>query len=176
MIYYRKLWSYPLVIMAVVFGVITWLLEPLNNFVKDIVPLQNNFGEWCDKAENSLILLVIFLLGLATAWLLIDLISGQALRDIRSIQLDSQLVRHVSDEKVEERLANRLVRRGRLVRCKGKLQFIMPCGSNAAIGRIVAQRCQEPVPKWLTAHYGPGWKPAEKKKGWMRTWVIYEKK
>lgn len=81
--------------------------------------------------ESKVLYIIILIALLVLLWLVIDLFSGQLVRDVKLVPIIKFLVRDVNQDSlnvvmVEENKANKWIRRSRIIKWKKKLVFIMP--------------------------------------------------
>ena len=133
---------------------------------------------WFNNLLTMLILTIVTLI----CWLIIDLITGQFKRDITSRQLIKSLLRHVSSSNIklvaeEEKLANKWLKFGRIIRKRGKLMLKIPCGNNISVVNVIMKRCDGYVNQWLAQNYPrKNWAPIEVKHGLFITWLYVREK
>lgn len=124
----------------------------------------------------------IILIVLLIAWLIINIISGQLLRDIYSSRLTKKLLRHVSDNPQqmiakEENKANFWIKKGRITKKKGKLIFRIPCASNESVFNIIDQRSASFTSSWLQNTYkNVNWLPTTVTHNIFFSWLVIKEK
>lgn len=131
---------------------------------------------------NNLLTMLILIIGVLICWFIINSITGQLKRDIASRQLIKSLLRHVSSSNIklvaeEEKLANKWLKFGRIIRKRGKLMLKIPCGNNVSVINIIMKRCDGYVNQWLSQNYPrKNWAPIEVKHGLFITWLYVREK
>ena len=53
---------------------------------------------------------------------------------------------------IEENKANYWLKRLRIIRWKGRIMVLISCGPNAAVQRIIKERCEQYLINWLTTN------------------------
>lgn len=131
---------------------------------------------------NNLLAMLILTIGVLICWFFINSITGQLKRDIASRQLIKSLLRHISSSNVklvaeEEKLANKWLKFGRIIRKRGKFMLKIPCGNNVSVVNIIMKRCDGYVNQWLAQNYPrKNWTPIEVKHGLFITWLYVREK
>ena len=129
--------------------------------------------------------LVIYLLVFITVVIIggiIDACTGQLCRDIKSAQLARFLIRQTDSDTVtmnkrEEKIANKWVRRARIVRWHKRLRLLIPCVGNSAVVGLIEERCRQHLVDWLSSNFADThWTPMRVKIGGLFSWIIISEK
>ncbi|WGN90361.1 hypothetical protein [Ligilactobacillus faecis] len=132
--------------------------------------------------ESKVLHIIILIAVLVLLWLVIDLFSGQLVRDIKLVPIIKFLVRDVNQDSLnvvmaEENKANEWIRRSRIIKWKKKLVFIMPIVANGTVMKIIKQRCEQDLLGCLSESFKTvNWTPIALKKGGLVKWVIVKQK
>lgn len=194
MYYYKKYWLLLLVYITLGLGVLKLGYKLLALLLFEVFKLLGLDMSKCaiiiGKIQtfsidwfNNLLATLILTIGVLICWFFINSITGQLKRDIASRQLIKSLLRHVSSSAniklvaEEEKLANKWIKFGRIVRKRGKFILKIPCGNNASVINIIMKRCDGYVNQWLAQNYPrKNWAPIEVKHGLFITWLYVKEK
>ena len=193
MYYYKKYWLWLLAYIALGLGALRLGCKLLVVLLFEVFKLlgldMGKYAVIADKMHafsitwfNNLLALLTLVIVALFCWLIANLITGQLKRDIASRQLIKSLLRHVSSSNIklvaeEEKLANKWLKFGRIIRKRGKLMLKIPCGGNASVATIIMKRCDGYVNQWLAQNYPrKNWAPIEVKHGLFITWLYVREK
>lgn len=193
MYYYKKYWLLLLVYITLGLGVLKLGYKLLALLLFEVFKLlsldMNKYTVIVNKMQtfsitwfNNLLTMLILIIGVLICWFIINLITGQFKRDITSRQLVKSLLRHVSSSNIklvaeEEKLANKWLKFGRIIRKRGKLMLKIPCGNNVSVVNVIMKRCDGYVNQWLAQNYPrKNWAPIEVKHGLFITWLYVREK
>lgn len=122
---------------------------------------------------------MIFIISL---WFLVDCLNGQLKRDIKSATITKFLTRNIDQNSLsvimsEEKEANKWIKRGRIIRWKKKMIFIMPIMANSTVFEIIKDRCDENLVSSLSEGFKTvNWTPLLIKKGGLIKWIFVKQK
>lgn len=126
---------------------------------------------------------VIFLtIGTVVIVMVLDMCIGQFSRDIKTIQITGKLIRDVPEDNLqlvalEENSANKWVRRGRILKWKNKIIFVIPCLGNSSVVSVIQKRCESYLLGWLNTNFkGINWLPIESKTYGVLTLIFVREK
>lgn len=193
MYYYKKYWLLLLVYIALGLGALKLGYKLLALLLFEVFKLlsldMNKYTVIVNKMHtfsinwfNNLLATLILTIGVLICWFFINSITGQLKRDIASRQLIKSLLRHISSSNIklvaeEEKLANKWLKFGRIIRKRGKIMLKIPCGGNASVANIIMKRCDGYVNQWLAQNYPrKNWAPIEVKHGLFITWLYVREK
>lgn len=193
MYYHKKYWLLLLVYIALGLGALRLGCKLLALLLFEVFKLlgldMSTYTVIANKMQtfsitwfNNLLIMLILIIGVLICWFIINLITGQFKRDITSRQLIKSLLRYVSSSNIklvaeEEKLANKWIKFGRIVRKRGKFILKIPCGNNASVINIIMKRCDGYVNQWLAQNYPrKNWAPIEVKHGLFITWLYVREK
>lgn len=164
MIYFRRLWAKMLTIFFMLWIIVLGLKQVLDllfnrlsqrGVINNRLNLIDNY--WLVISKEYLAGLILLMLLILILWLLLNLITGQLKRDYCSVQLSKHLQRQIVQNSyqmnsIEENKANYWLKRLRIIRWKGRIMVLIPCGPNAAVQRIIKERCEQYLINWLTTN------------------------
>lgn len=193
MYYYKKYWLWLLAYIALGLGALRLGCKLLALLLFEVFKLLGlDLGRYAvivDKMQtfsinwfNNLLALLTLVIVALVCWLIVNLITGQFKRDITSRQLVKSLLRHVSSSNIklvaeEEKLANKWLKFGRIIRKRGKLMLKIPCGNNVSVVNVIMKRCDGYINQWLAQNYPrKNWAPIEVKHGLFITWLYVREK
>lgn len=193
MYYYKKYWLLLLVYITLGLGALRLGYKLLALLLFEVFKLlsldMNKYTVIVNKMQtvsinwfNNLLALLTLVIVVLVCWFFINSITGQLKRDIASRQLIKSLLRHVSSSNVklvaeEEKLANKWLKFGRIIRKRGKFMLKIPCGNNVSVVNIIMKRCNGYVNQWLAQNYPrKNWAPIEVKHGLFITWLYVREK
>ena len=193
MYYYKKYWLLLLVYITLGLGALRLGYKLLALLLFEVFKLlsldMNKYTVIVNKMQtvsinwfNNLLALLTLVIVVLICWFFINSITGQLKRDIASRQLIKSLLRHISSSNLklvaeEEKLANKWLKFGRIIRKRGKLMLKIPCGNNVSVINIIMKRCDGYVNQWLAQNYPrKNWAPIEVKHGLFITWLYVREK
>lgn len=164
MIYFRRIWAKILILLLTSWTVV-WLFRKFLEFLAQELNQHGIVSEQLNKMDDYWLLdfkehvggLAILLFSILTIWFLLNLITGQLKRDYYSVQLSKHLQRQVTQNSyqmntIEERKANYWLKRLRIIKWKGRMIVLIPCGPNAAVQNIIQKRCEQYLISWLVTN------------------------
>ena len=168
MIYFRRLWAKMLTIFFMLWIIVLGLKQVLDllfnrlsqrGVINNRLNLIDNY--WLVISKEYFAGLILLMLLILILWLLLNLITGQLKRDYYSMQLSKHLQRQIAQNSyqintTEESKANYWLKRLRIIRWKGKMIVLIPCGPNAEVQRIIQGRCKQYVIDWLVTNIKKG--------------------
>lgn len=192
MLYFRKIW---MAILLVAVGIRAFC----KYVVLDAVDYVDKFGggshhinsvAWKKESIVSVVHVVMsdmtkvifWTIGTVVIVMVLDICIGQFSRDIKTIQITGKLIRDVPEDNLqlvalEENSANKWIRRGRILKWKNKLIFVIPCLGNSSVVSVIQKRCDNYLLGWLNTNFKRiSWSPIESKTYGMLTLVFVREK
>lgn len=195
--YFRKLWIVPESILLIIWAICKYVVPYLMNFtlrflwrVSSDLPFDvtdwfyslKNLNPSLEIWESKLFTVLVLISVVVLIWLVVNLITGQLVRDVKSSALSRHLIRSVNDNStninsVEQIKANKWIKRLRFVQHHRKLVLIIPCGGNASVGSIIEDRCNKYVNKWLVDNFTKvKWVPIQQVHRLWFSWILVKEK
>ncbi|MFP7774895.1 hypothetical protein ACLHIM_07065 [Ligilactobacillus sp. LYQ112] len=172
--------------MCTMVGIIClqWLLRmnvfPNGAMASIIGKMQWVHGEAIVWANNILAWIVVEIM-ILIMWFVINVCTGQLIRDVKSAQLKKQLTKIVGNEISENvilsKKVNQMIRKLRIIKLRGKLLVVIPAGNTLEIANNIESRWDNGGVEWLENYFkNKKWRPIKRVHKFFRNYEVIREK